>query len=193
MNPGMIPVTAQARTPPWSLVALLVAHIRLSLTTLQSWFCLSSFFPRTSASLSLPFLHHLLLSVAPRVSDCVRLSQEWSLECYALVHYGTRQGSYQAWSAPLGLCNTQLVVILGEFPVWAPWWCSSGHLQLVSHLAHSSGPLWELSIMGSLQPGACGPRKGSSNLQLVPHPGRQCRPAWCCTGGHLRLASFRIC
>lgn len=48
------------------------------------------------------FLFHfsttcLFLLVVPTVSECL----EWSQECYApLVHYGTRQGSSQAWSPP---------------------------------------------------------------------------------------------
>lgn len=48
------------------------------------------------------FLFHfsttfLLLLVAPRVSECLGSSQE----CYGrLAHYGTKQGSFWAWSSP---------------------------------------------------------------------------------------------
>lgn len=69
-------------------------------------------YPRVSTSASLSslflflFLFHfsttfLLLLVVPRVSKCLRPSQERSQECYArLMHYGTGQGSSWTWSSP---------------------------------------------------------------------------------------------
>lgn len=40
------------------------------------------------------FTFHLFLLVAPGVSECLQLSEEWSQGRYALlVHYGARQGS----------------------------------------------------------------------------------------------------
>lgn len=58
---------------------------------------------------------HLILLVAPGVSECLRSSREWSQDCYVLlVHYGIRQVSSWAWSSPAVLCSTRLVVISGS-------------------------------------------------------------------------------
>lgn len=64
----------------------------------QSQFC--PFTGPTSASLSLHFsTTYLLFLVTPAVSECLGSSQEC---CALLMHYGTRQGSFWAWSAHWG-------------------------------------------------------------------------------------------
>ena len=60
---------------------------------------------------------YLLFLVVSRVSVCLGSSQQWSQECYVLpVHYDTRHGLSQAWSAPLP-----------SRPAWCP---TGGHLGL---------------------------------------------------------------
>ena len=70
---------------------------------------------------------------------------------------------------------------------------SSGNQSPGASLVVISGSLlyWPIqvaSVLGSPLPGACVPRWGSSSLWPASHPGHPSRPAWCQTGGCLRLA-----
>lgn len=48
---------------------------------------------------------YLLLLERTRVSECLEFSQEWSLECYALLfYYGIGQGSPWGWFSPSPKC-----------------------------------------------------------------------------------------
>jgi hypothetical protein len=79
---------------------------------------------------------YLLLLVAPEVSECLGLFQEWSQECYdLLIHYGARQESSQTWSAPSRSRCARLVAISGSF-----WWTCQA--------SSSCPPKWP-SVLGS--------------------------------------------
>ena len=83
-------VAAQARTLPWSW--LLTSDCSSLPSSFQ--FCLSSLCPHPSVSLSLPFLHHLLvpLSGVQGLSESGVVLDMVSGLLYPIMHYGTRTG-----------------------------------------------------------------------------------------------------
>lgn len=116
-------MTAQARAPVWSQVAL-ITHIRLFLATLKS-----PVLPLHYAHILLSiFLFHfsttyLLLPLEePGVSECLGF-QRWSQECYAhLYTVAAGKGHLKrGLPDPQGLCSATLVITTGYYPVGAPW------------------------------------------------------------------------
>lgn len=136
-----------AKTPPWSTMASPATHIRLFLTTLES----PAVLPTSFGSLSLPFLHCLLVPLGGTGAvKCLGLSQE----CYVPpVHRGTGRGSPQcpndghSWLAPC----------LGPMALdqWSPQLAPHSHpgggcLSLAHSFRKSSSCLWIIPHLGSL-------------------------------------------